>query len=47
MTWSVEYTDEFGAWFGSLAVDVQDDIDRLVGLLEARGPGLPHPYSSG
>jgi hypothetical protein len=47
MTWSVEYTDEFGAWFGSLAVDVQDDIDRVVGLLEARGPGLPHPYSSG
>jgi len=47
MTWSVEYTDEFGAWFGDLAGDVQDNIDRVVGLLEARGPGLPHPYSSG
>jgi hypothetical protein len=26
---------------------VQDDIDRVVGLLEARGPQLPFPYSSG
>ncbi len=26
---------------------VQDDIDRTVGLLERRGPNLPHPHSSG
>ncbi len=47
MTWNVEYTDEFGAWYRDLTEATQDDIDRVVGLLEARGPGLPYPYSSG
>lgn len=47
MEWSVEYTDEFGAWYEGLAEASQDDIDRVVGLLEAKGPSLPHPYSSG
>jgi hypothetical protein len=47
MNWNVEYTDEFGAWYGGLSEAVQDDIDRVVGLLEARGPQLPFPYSSG
>lgn len=46
MTWSVEFTDEFGAWFESLTLGVQDDVDRSVGLLEARGPQLPFPHSS-
>lgn len=46
MATSVEYTDEFGEWFHTLANKVQDDIDRHVGLLEAKGPNLPFPYSS-
>lgn len=45
--WTVEYTDEFGGWYESLADEEQDAIDRTVGLLEARGPRLPFPYSSG
>jgi hypothetical protein len=47
MVWSVEYTDEFGAWYEELIEGIQDDIDRMVGVLEARGPQLPFPYSSG
>lgn len=47
MSWDVEFTNEFGGWYGSLTEDAQDDIDRVVGLLEAKGPQLPFPYSSG
>jgi len=47
MRWTVEYTDEFGGWYEGLGEDVQDDIDRVVGLLEVHGPQLPFPYSSG
>jgi hypothetical protein len=47
MGWNVEYTDEFGAWYERLEVTLQDDIDRVVGVLEAKGPHVPFPYSSG
>lgn len=47
MRWNVEYTDEFGSWYEAISEGVQDDVDRVVGLLEARGPNLPFPYSSG
>ena len=47
MPWNVEFTDEFGRWYESQVDIVQDDIDRAVGLLEARGPQLPFPHSSG
>jgi len=47
MTWIVEVTDEFSVWFVALTPPVQDDIDRIVGLLEAKGPQLPFPFSSG
>ena len=47
MTWIVEATDEFSVWFLELGAGVQDDIDRVVGLLEAKGPQLPFPFSSG
>ena len=47
MSWNVEYTDEFGTWYEGLVESMQDDIDRAVGLLEARGPNLPFPHSSG
>jgi hypothetical protein len=43
MTWEVEYTDEFGEWWASLTEAGQTS----VGLLEARGPSLGHPHSSG
>ena len=46
MAWEVEYTDEFGAWWATLAEAAQDAVDRTVGLLEAWGPQLGHPYSS-
>ena len=46
MAWAVEYTDEFGDWFQELHESVQDEIARVVGLLEAKGPNLSYPYSS-
>jgi hypothetical protein len=33
MSWSVEYTDEFGEWYATLVEAIQDDIVRVVGLL--------------
>ena len=47
MTWEVEYTDEFGAWWASLTEDEQDSVAATVSLLEMKGPSLPFPYSSG
>ena len=44
--WQVEYTDEFEMWWLTLADDTQDDIDRVVMLLEVYGPTLGFPYSS-
>ena len=45
--WNVEVTDEFVGWYEVLAEGFQDAIDRTVGLLEAKGPNLTFPYSSG
>lgn len=47
MSWNVEVTDEFGRWYIDLIETVQDDIDRVVGLLEVNGAQLPFPHSSG
>ena len=47
MTWAVEYTDTFGAWYETLGAPVQDAIDRAVRLIEAWGPDLPLPLSAG
>lgn len=47
MTWDVEYTDEFGAWWGGLTLGEQESVAAYVTLLEQRGPDLPFPYSSG
>ncbi|MEX2163184.1 MAG: type II toxin-antitoxin system RelE/ParE family toxin [Sulfuricaulis sp.] len=46
MTWEVEYTDEFGAWWEGLDEGTQIAIDAAVRLLETKGPQLPFPYSS-
>jgi hypothetical protein len=45
--WNVEFTDEFEEWWLSLTEREQIDIDACVRLLEAAGPNLKHPYSSG
>lgn len=47
MTWGVEHTDEFGEWWNTLSEGEQEDVVATVGLLEERGPTLPHPHSSG
>ena len=47
MAWDVEYTDEFGEWWDTLAEAAQIDVDAIVLLLQAHGPSLPFPYSSG
>lgn len=47
MAWDIEYTDEFETWWETLSEAEQIDIDAVVRLLEARGPQLPFPYSSG
>jgi hypothetical protein len=46
VTWQVEYTDEFGAWWDTLAERERIRITASVGLLERRGPNLPFPHSS-
>lgn len=45
--WDVEYTNEFENWWDSLTESEQVDISASVGLLEARGPALGFPHSSG
>ncbi|MCI5150780.1 MAG: addiction module toxin RelE [Candidatus Electrothrix sp. MAN1_4] len=44
MTWNIEYTDEFGAWWQSLPEDEQVELDASVQLLEEFGPGLGRPH---
>ena len=46
MTWNIEHTDEFGEWWDTLSEGEQEDVVAMAGLLEERGPTLPHPYSS-
>ena len=47
MPWTIAYTHEFSTWWDSLSEAQQDDTDSVVGLLEARGPLLGFPCSSG
>lgn len=47
MAWEVEYTNEFGTWWADLNEPEQDSVDQGVRLLQARGPSLPFPHSSG
>jgi hypothetical protein len=42
--WEVEYTDEFGQWWESLAAEDQIAMDVGVRLLEQLGPQLSRPY---
>jgi len=47
VSWEVEYTDEFEAWWETLTDAEQASIAAVVGLLEDEGPQLGYPYSSG
>ena len=47
MSWDVEYTDEFGDWWGTLSEAEQESLAASVRLLEERGPNLGFPHSSG
>lgn len=46
MSWEVEFTDEFEAWWSTLSAEEQNSVDVAVTLLEDKGPQLPYPYSS-
>jgi hypothetical protein len=45
--WEVEYTDEFENWWESLNEEEQESVATCILLLEARGPMLAFPFSSG
>jgi hypothetical protein len=47
MTWDIEFTDEFEAWWNALTGEKQESIAASVGLLETVGPNLKPPHSSG
>lgn len=47
MSWDVEYTDEFGDWWGDLTESERESITATVGLLESEGPNLRFPHTSG
>lgn len=46
MSWEIEYTDLFGAWWEDLTEAEQVSVKATVDLLEQVGPELPHPYCS-
>jgi hypothetical protein len=48
MAYDVEFTDEFREWFEiDLTSKEQDSVTLVVDMLEAAGPLLKFPYSSG
>lgn len=47
MSWDVENTDEFAAWWDDLSEAQQEHVAAIVTLLMEQGPKLPFPYSSG
>lgn len=46
MSWDVEYTDEFGDWWGGLDAREQSSVSASVDLLGLLGPGLGFPHCS-
>lgn len=47
MAWEVEYTDEFGEWWDALDPRARRSIEFAIRLLEAEGPRLGYPHTSG
>jgi hypothetical protein len=43
MSWEVEYTDQFGAWWDTLDVGDQEAVFAAVELLRENGPTLFRP----
>lgn len=43
MSWEVEYTDEFEAWWDDISGDDQERITAAVETLEEHGPNLKRP----
>ncbi|CAG9237537.1 conserved hypothetical protein [Paraburkholderia sabiae] len=46
MTWDVEYTDAFLAWWEGLREAERESIDAAIDLLEEAGPHLRFPHST-
>jgi hypothetical protein len=44
MEWSVEFTDEFEVWWGSLDADEREDVRASVRVLQQFGPSLGRPH---
>jgi hypothetical protein len=44
MTWEVEVSDEFRAWYLDLRVEERVSVAACVAMLELNGPGLGRPY---
>jgi len=47
LAWEVEFSGEFGDWWNTLTAAEQKSVDFVVSLLEAVGPTLKMPHSSG
>jgi hypothetical protein len=45
MSWAVEYTPEFEAWWDTLSEEEQAEVNSKVELLEERGPTLARPHA--
>jgi hypothetical protein len=43
--WDVEFTDEFGMWWGQLDTDEQESPAASVELLRQLGPHLSRPHA--
>lgn len=44
VSWEVEYTEEFGAWWDDLSVNQQERLTGAIEKLQETGPGLGRPY---
>ncbi len=44
MSWSIETSDEFNAWYDGLNVDEIESVNFSVDLLEQGGPFLGRPH---
>jgi hypothetical protein len=47
VAWEVEFSDEFGQWWDGVTAAEQKSVDFSVSLLQAAGPTLKMPHSSG
>jgi hypothetical protein len=47
VAYEVEFTNEFGDWWGGLNDAEQNSVAHVVEMLQDRGPRLKFPHSSG